>query len=439
MVLTVLKIARVLAGNLSQMLKRAGQYFQGAARIGVAGAVVASALYAPCAIEAARAEAKENFAAWVSEFWPQASKYGISEKTFRRAFRGVRPDPEVLRAAEHQPEFVKPIWEYLSNAVSDFRIKKGRQKLARYSRQFAAIEKKYGVDRHYLAAIWGIESSYGSFKGTKYVIRSLATLAYTGTRKEFGRTQLLAALRILESGDIDPAHMKGSWAGAMGHTQFIPTTYHDYAVDFTGDGTRDIWRSISDALASTANFLKQKGWREGETWGYEVILPKDFDYGLADHNTVKTLREWARLGVRRVGKRAFPRPEDEAQLIVPAGAKGPAFLVINNFHVIKRYNNSTAYALAVGHLADRLMGFGPIVQPWPKDIKPLTRAEQEELQRLLAARGFLRGKIDGIIGPATKAAVRAYQRSNRLVPDGFPTKELLESMRHDAGQRGGSG
>jgi membrane-bound lytic murein transglycosylase B len=223
--------------------------------------------------------------------------------------------------------------------------------------------------------------------------------------------------------------MEGSWAGAMGHTQFIPTTYLEYAVDFTGDGTRDIWRAISDALASTANFLKEKGWNSGETWGYEVVLPNGFDYGLADGRTQRTLAEWAKLGIERPGGRPFPRPSDPARLIVPAGASGPAFLMINNFYVIKRYNNATAYALAVGHLADRLMGFGPIQQSWPTDEQPLARSERKELQQLLADMGFLRGKIDGIIGPQTQAAVRDFQRSVDLVPDGFATKRLLEKIR----------
>ncbi len=375
------------------------------------------------------ARAQDDFSSWLKTFRAKAAAQGISAQTLDAAFKGVRPDTEILEAQKNQAEFVKPIWEYLDSAVSRARIRKGRAQLRRYAEQFAAIEKQYGVDRHYLAAIWGMETSYGSFKGNKSVIQSLATLAYTGERTSFGRTQLLAALRILENGDIDVANMEGSWAGAMGHTQFIPTTFLDYAVDFTGDGTRDIWRAISDALASTANFLKKKGWNSGETWGYEVVLPDDFNYSLADGRTRRTLREWSKFGIKRPSGKGFPRPSDPARLIVPAGADGPAFLVINNFQVIKRYNNATAYALAVGHLADRLMGFGPIAQSWPTDEEPLKRSERKELQTLLADLGFLRGKIDGIVGPNTKAAVRAFQRSRDLVPDGFPTKRLLKMMR----------
>jgi membrane-bound lytic murein transglycosylase B len=375
------------------------------------------------------AQADEAFSEWVKSFRADAAAQGTSEKTLDAALNGLRPDPEILEAQNNQAEFVKPIWDYLGSAVSQARIRKGRAQLRRYAEQFAAIEQKYGVDRHYLAAIWGMETSYGSFMGNKSVIRSLATLAYTGERTRFGRTQLLAALKILDNGDIDVANMEGSWAGAMGHTQFIPTTYLDYAVDFTGDGTRDIWRAISDALASTANFLKEKGWNSGETWGYEVVLPDSFNYGLADGRTQRTLADWREFGIERPGGKPFPRPSDPARLIVPAGANGPAFLIIKNFDVIKRYNNATAYALAVGHLADRLMGFGPIQQSWPTNEQPLARSERKELQQLLSDMGFLRGKIDGIVGPNTKSAVRAFQRSRDLVPDGFPTKRLLEKMR----------
>jgi membrane-bound lytic murein transglycosylase B len=377
----------------------------------------------------APAQADEAFAQWLKGFRANAAAQGISQKTLDAALTGLTPDPEILEAQNNQAEFVKPIWDYLGSAVSQARIRKGRAQLRRYAEQFAAIEEKYGVDRHYLAAIWGMETSYGSFMGNKSVIRSLATLAYTGDRTSFGRNQLLAALKILDNGDIDVANMEGSWAGAMGHTQFIPTTYLDYAVDFTGDGTRDIWRAISDALASTANFLTEKGWNPGETWGYEVTLPDGFNYELADGRTRRTLADWTEFGIERPSGKPFPRPSDPARLIVPAGADGPAFLLINNFYVIKRYNNATAYALAVGHLADRLMEVGPIVQSWPTDEQPLARSERKELQQLLADMGFLRGKIDGIVGPNTKAAVRAFQRSRDMVPDGFPTKRLLERMR----------
>ena len=377
----------------------------------------------------AGAQPDRPFAAWLEGFRAEAAARGISAGTLDRAFKGVEPDDDILRAADNQAEFVRPIWDYLDSAVSQARIRTGQAKLREHAGHFAAIEQRYGVDRHYVAAIWGMETSYGGFMGGKNVIRSLATLAYTGERTAFGRTQLLAALEILENGDIDVSNMQGSWAGAMGHTQFIPTTYLEYAVDFTGDGKRDIWRAIPDALASTANFLKAKGWRAGETWGYEVVLPGGFDYALADERTRRTLEDWSRLGITRPGGRTFPRPDDMAKLFLPAGAKGPAFLMIGNFDVIKRYNNATAYAIAVGHLADRLMGFGPFSQSWPRHEQPLARDERKELQQMLADMGFLNDNIDGIIGPNTKAAVRAFQRSRNMTPDGFPTKSLLAEVR----------
>ena len=301
------------------MIARAMPWVSAVQRGAIALSVV---LISACFSSLAAAQTEQTFTAWLKGFRAEAAAQGISGKTLDQALKGLQPDPDILRAADNQAEFVKPIWDYLDSAVSKSRIRTGQAKLRQYARQFAAIEQKYGVDRHYLAAIWGMETSYGSFMGGKSVIRSLATLAYTGERTSFGRTQLLAAMRILDNGDIDVANMQGSWAGAMGHTQFIPTTYLEYAVDFTGDGTRDIWRAISDALASTANFLKEKGWRNGETWGYEVVLPKGFDYGLADERTERKLEAWSRFGITRPGGKPFPRPSDRAKLYVPAGANG---------------------------------------------------------------------------------------------------------------------
>ncbi len=373
------------------------------------------------------------FRQWVAKFWPVARAQGISRKVFEQAFRNVTPDPDILKAAENQPEFVRPIWDYLASAVSDSRIKMGRQKLKAHAKLLGRLEQRYGVSRYILLAIWGIESRYGAYMGRKNVIRSLATLAYKGGRRAgFGRKQLLAALKILQRGDITLERMTGSWAGAMGHTQFIPTTFLAHAVDYNGDGRRDIWGSVADALASAAHYLKVSGWAPGQTWGYEVVLPKTFNYSLSGLNHVRSLAWWRKQGVKRVRGRKFPRPTDRASLILPAGARGPAFLVINNFHTIRKYNASTAYALAVGHLADRIMGYGPFVKPWPKKDKPLARAEREELQRLLAAKGYAIGKIDGVLGRRTRAAVRAYQKAVGLPADGYPSYSLLERLRKDA-------
>lgn len=377
--------------------------------------------------------AAADFNKWVRDFWPTARANGISEQTYNSAFAGVAPDPSVIKAASHQAEFVKPIWEYLDSAVSDKRVANGRRMKTQHSRILDAIEAKYGVDRHVLLAIWGMESSYGAVldnnKIVKPVIRSLATLAYQGGRRSrFGREQLIAALKILERGDITPERMTGSWAGAMGHTQFIPTTFNAYAVDFDGDGRRDIWGNVADALGSTAHYLRRSGWEPGKTWGYEVVLPEGFDYALADRKTRRSLGEWSKFGITRTRGRDFPRPDDQAMLIVPAGANGPAFLMLKNFNAILRYNNATSYAIGVGHLADRIRGGGDFAKAWPRGDTPLTRTQRRELQQMLTSRGFRLGDIDGKIGPKTQAAIRAFQKSQGLVPDGYASLTLLQRL-----------
>ena len=377
--------------------------------------------------------AAADFNQWVREFWPTARANGISEQTFNRAFANVAPDPSVIKAASHQAEFVKPIWEYLDSAVSDKRVANGRRMKAQHSRVLDAVEAKYGVDRHVLLAIWGMESSYGAVldnpRIVKPVIRSLATLAYQGGRRSrFGREQLIAALKILERGDITPERMTGSSAGAMGHTQFIPTTFNAYAVDFDGDGRRDIWSNVADALGSTAHYLRRSGWEPGKTWGYEVVLPEGFNYALADRKTRRSLAEWSKFGIKRTRNRDFPRLDDQAMLIVPAGANGPAFLMLKNFNAILRYNNATSYAIGVGHLADRIRGGSGFAQSWPRGDTPLTRTQRRELQQVLTSRGFSLGDIDGKIGPKTQAAIRAFQKSQGLIPDGYASLMLLQRL-----------
>jgi membrane-bound lytic murein transglycosylase B len=393
-----------------------------AAAVFVAGIVVGTA------------QADTGFQRWLADFWPEASAAGVSRATFDRAFRGVAPDPEVLEKARHQPEFVRPMWDYVERAVSDERIANGRRMLQEYGQVLDRIESRYGVDRHILVAIWGMESSYGAVLNNprivKNVVQSLATLAYADPRRaRFGREQLLAALKILERGDIEPEQMTGSWAGAMGHTQFIPTTYEAYAVDFDGDGRRNLWGSPVDALASAANYLAKSGWVTGRTWGYEVALPEKFDFGLADREASMTLAEWQRHGVRRADGRDFPRPDDNAELLLPAGANGPGFLMLRNHFVIKRYNNATSYALAIGHLADRLRGGGAFVQAWPQDERPLNEAERRELQQHLARAGLYEGEIDGMLGPLSRSAIRAYQQQTGVPPDGHAGAVLLEWLR----------
>ncbi|HWT30508.1 MAG TPA: lytic murein transglycosylase [Propylenella sp.] len=394
--------------------------------------LIATILIGFCLSGTARADA--GFDRWVRDFWPVAQAEGVSWATYESAFRGVTPDPEVLEKARYQPEFVKPLWEYIASAASEKRVANGREMLRQYGPILDRIEQVYGVDRHILVAIWGMESSYGEVlsnpKVVRSVIRSLATLAYADPRRgKFGRQQLIATLKILENGDVSIAGLTGSWAGAMGHTQFIPTTYQAYAVDFDGDGRRNVWTSPVDALASAANYLKESGWLAGKTWGYEVVLPRNFDYRLADDDTSRPIADWAGLGIVRARGEAFPRPDDKAVLLAPAGARGPAFLLLRNHFVIKRYNNATAYAIGVGHLADRLRGAGSFVQPWPSADRPLTTAELAELQERLARAGLYEGSIDGKIGPRSRAAIRAFQSGRGMIADGFAGLELLETLR----------
>lgn len=380
-------------------------------------------------LEVAEEAAYRDF---VKRFWPVARKR-VSKEIYDEAFRGLTPDPEVVERNNHQPEFTLPASHYVSLTVNDTRIREGQQKLREYASRLEAIEKRYGVDRHILLSIWGMETSFGQSRGEKNVIRSLSTLAYKGRRARFGRRQLLAALEILQAGDITVEEMTGSWAGAMGHTQFIPTSYLAYAVDFTGDGRRDIWETPVDALASTAHFLRKAGWTAGQTWGCEVILPEGFNIRLAGADHRRSISQWRSLGLRQAAGQTFSRPEDLAYLYLPAGAQGPAFLLLQNFRALMRYNPAPKYALAVGHLADRIRGAPELVQAWPDGVRPLAENDRKELQRLLAAKGYDIGGLDGIIGPKTRAAVRDYQKRKGLRADGFPRHGLLNMLREDNG------
>lgn len=371
----------------------------------------------------------QSFAQWRDGFRAQALAAGISAPTFDKAFEGIEPDDSVVTADRSQPEFTRPVWQYLESAVSPARVRNGQDRLLQNTEVLQRIDTTYGVDREAVVAIWGMESNFGQQMGSKNVIRSLATLAYEGRRPDFGRDQLIAALQILQHGDVPAGNMIGSWAGAMGQTQFIPTTYNRYAVDFDGDGRRDIWASSPDALASTANYLQTSGWQRGQTWGFEVRLPPGFDYAQADMDIRKPMSEWLRQGVQPASGKLPGDPQASTSLLLPAGYRGPAFLVTDNFRAILKYNNSTSYALAVGLLADSFKGNGQLAGRWPVQDAPLSRSERIELQELLAARGYAPGTADGIIGANTRKAVRAYQISIGSPADGYPTLELLSRLR----------
>jgi lytic murein transglycosylase len=361
--------------------------------------------------------------------WPQAEARGVPRAAFAAHVAGLAPDLRIMDLMESQPEFTKSLWDYLDILVHAERIDNGRAILARHRAVFDAVEKAYGVDRHFIASIWGVESNYGTMIGERPVIRSTATLACIGRRQDYFREEFLSALEILARGDVRPDHLVGSWAGAFGPTQFMPTSFKRYAVDFDGDGRRDVVHSVPDLVASTANNLRKDGWINGQTWGYEVVVPEGFDLMLSDRSRLMTVQEWERLGIRRAGGTSFPRPDDRGYLLVPAGVHGPAFLMLQNFRVIMKYNPAEAYALAIGHLADRLRGGGPFLQPWPRHERVLSRAERYELQVLLAERGFDLGTPDGQLGGRTRNALRQFQASIGDVPDGFASAAVLERLR----------
>ena len=396
---------------------------------GCAGANPAVERSAPPVARSAATPQPESFEAWRAGFRTRAIAQGIRPQVFDAAFAGAGVNADVVRLDGRQAEFTKPIWEYLDGAASPTRIETGRARRAQLDPTLAAIERRYGVDRQAVLAIWGMESNYGADRGSIPVIESLATLAYEGRRQDFAEQELVAALRILQSGDVDPAHMVGSWAGAMGHTQFIPSSYLGMAVDFDGDGRRDVWSDDpTDALASAANYLARNGWVRGQPWGVEVRLPEGFNYGSADQSNRRPVSDWRARGVTLASGAALP-DHGPAAIITPAGATGPAFAVFENFHVIKKYNNATSYAMGVGHLGDRIMGAGPFVGQWPRGERELSRTEKVELQERLMARGHDTGTTDGVIGPNTITAIRAYQSSQGLTPDGFATASLLQRLR----------
>ena len=376
------------------------------------------------------AHADPKFEAFIQNtLWPRMKAAGVSRELFERAFAGITdPDPAVLKLADNQPEFKSTTSAYLEKAVTPIRIETGQEKKKEEEKLLSAIESKYGVDRHILLGIWGMESNFGKDKGSMSVMRSLATLAYSGRRKDYANEQLIAAFKILKRGIVKPEKFTGSWAAAMGHTQFIPSSYVSYAVDWTGDGKKDIWNSKEDALASTANYLAKAGWKSDRPWGWEVTLPKGFDMALIGRAHWKTVAEWEKLGLKRSDGGKFGSAQAKAFVMVPQGIKGPRFLVTQNFLAIMDYNISHSYALAVGHLGDRIRGKGPFQAAWPDVDFDLSFEQRVALQKRLSALGFETGGSDGRFGARTYEAIIAYQKKHGLPLDGMPSVKLLQYM-----------
>ena len=395
----------------------------------IARFVLAAALSAAVSIPALTTPSvAQDFRACLSGLKSEAAGKGVSAATFDAATRGLQPDMKVLEFLDFQPEFKTPIWDYLAALVDDQRIVDGRAMLKHYAAPLASAQSKYGVDPATVVAVWGVESDYGRAIGKRPLVQSLATLSCYGRRQQFFRGELIATLTILQRGDVDPDHLVGSWAGAFGHTQFMPSTYLRNAVDHDGDGRADLVDSIPDALGSTANYLKKAGWVPGQTWGFEVDLPQGFNASLAGRTKKRDFSQWAASGVKRADGKPMPS-SGQAGLIIPAGVNGPAFLVTKNFDAIYAYNAAESYALAIAHLSDRLRGGGPFRTAWPTDDRGLSRAERKELQALLNRRGYDVGEPDGAIGTKTRQAIADYQVKIGLPRDGRASGKVLDALK----------
>ena len=369
------------------------------------------------------------FCDWLEALRNEALNEGISEATLDAALDGITSVMRVIELDRFQPEFTQTFWTYLRQHVNEERIKRGRALLGKHSDILNEIHAAYGIPPRYLIALWGMETDFGDDLGSFRVIDALVTLAYDQRRAHFFRSELLDALQIIEEGHISSDLMKGSWAGAMGHMQFLPSTFTRYSVDYTGNGRKDIWRSLPDAFASAANYLSNMGWRSGEIWGREVRLPEEFDLRSATLNRKKTLEEWSTLGVRGIDGLALPKADMEGSIILPQGYKGPAFLVYDNFRTIMRWNRSINYAISVCHLADRIVGLPQIAFGSEAEHKPLSRDEIEEMQHLLNHLGFDAGTEDGMPGSRTSESIRAFQEEFSLPPDGYPSLSVLQHLR----------
>lgn len=371
----------------------------------------------------------ESFADWREDFRTRLIATGVEAATAADMLDGLEPEMRIIERDRSQPEFVRPIWSYLDIAASDLRITNGRYAYTENRADVDAIAAHFGVRPEILIAIWGLESSYGAIPGNNDIVQALATLAWEGRRRNWAEAQLIAVAEMLESGYATRAQLTGSWAGAMGQMQFIPTTYLERAHDWDGDGTRNIWTDPADALASAANLLARAGWRDGAPSILEVAVPADFDFATWDPGQSRLVSQWAMLGLTPAsGEWDADHLMRAARLELPAGGQGPGFLTFPNFRVIKRYNNSTSYAIGVAHLADRIAGEAALVGPWPEDNPPINRSQTREVQAALNALGFDSGTPDGLAGPNTRAALRAFQRANDLIADGYLGRTMFDAV-----------
>lgn len=373
-------------------------------------------------------ERDDAFDTWLSALQDEAVGKGIGAETVRSAMAGVAPIKRVIELDRSQPEFTQTFGRYFTARVSQKRIERGRQLLTKHRALLEKVRARYGVQPRFLVSFWGLETNFGDYLGAFPLTGALATLAYDGRRSDFFRAQLLALLQIMDGGDV-AYDAKGSWAGAMGQVQFIPTTFREYAVDFDGDRRRDLWANLQDIFGSAANYLSSVGWDGTKTWGREVRLPKGFDLELAGLGVQKSLTEWQALGVRRSDGRDLPKVDITGSVVLPAGHDGPVFMVYKNFRKIMVWNRSIFYALAVGHLADRIAGRSGPISRVSTDEKPMSRDQVMEMQGLLVGQGFGIGEPDGIIGSKTRAAIKSYQKQAGLPPDGHPNLQLLQHLR----------
>lgn len=379
-----------------------------------------------CVASLASTAAKADFQACLAGIQAQAAGAGISAQTFQAATSGIQYDPTVIEASQKQPEFKTPIWDYMSALVDEERVADGQAAMRQHGKALAAAEARYGVDRHTIAAVWGVESNFGKNLGKFSLIQSLATLACSGNRRrDYFRGELIATLKIVQRGDIEPSRLYGSWAGAFGQTQFMPSTYQRLAVDLDGDGRRDVVDSVADAVGSTANFLRVARWSNGQVWGYEVVLPRGV--AASGRTRKRPISNWAALGVTKVDGSALTGGGN-AGIIAPAGPNGPAFLVTSNFDAIYSYNAAESYGLAIAVLSDRLRGRAGVKAQWPTDDPPLSRAERRDLQVHLTRRGYDVGEPDGKVGEKTRDAIKQIERGLGMPMTGRPGGKVLEAL-----------